>query len=244
MHLSGNTVLVTGGGSGIGLAIAERFLAEGSSVIICGRRADKLKEVQEKHPQIHTRVADVGNEQERVELFKWVRENYPNINVLVNNAGIQRRVKVTEDQESWETRRQEIAINVEAPIHLSSLFIPHFQQQAGAAVINVSSGLAFTPGTFATVYSATKAAIHSFSMSLRQELTKTNVRVIEIVPPAVQTDLGGAGVHTFGVPLNEFADAIMERIAAGEEEVGYGRAEQARKASREEIDEIVKMMNQ
>ncbi|SFH24111.1 SDR family oxidoreductase [Pontibacter chinhatensis] len=243
MNLGGNTVLITGGATGIGFALAERFLKAGSEVIICGRREEKLQEAQRKHPALHIRVCDVAEEAQRVELFEWATKAFPRLNVLVNNAGIQRRGSFLEDKEPWPVRRQEIAINVEAPIHLSALFIPHLQQQVQAAIINVSSGLAFTPGTFASVYSATKAAIHSFTMTLRHELAQTSIKVIEIVPPAVDTDLGGAGIHTMGVPVDEFADSIMKRISAGELEVGYGRSEKARLASREEIDEMVRIMS-
>lgn len=243
MKLNGNTVLITGGASGIGLALAERFLAAGSEVIICGRRQEKLEEAKQQHPQHYIKTCDVGEESERIALFDWAVSEFPQVNVLVNNAGIQRRVQATKDQATWAERRKEIAINVEAPIHLSSLFVPHFMKQPAAAIINVSSGLAFTPGTFATVYSATKAAVHSFTLSLRHELRGTGISVLEIVPPAVNTDLGGVGLHAQGVPLAEFADAIMERIKNGEQEVGYGRSEKARTASRQELDEMFRNLN-
>ena len=243
MKLEGNTILITGGATGIGFALAERFLRAGSEVIICGRREDKLQEAKAKYPALHTRICDVADEGERAALFEWVTKEFPKLNVLMNNAGIQRRVRFLEDQEPWAVRRQEIAINVEAPIHLSALFIPHLQQQEAAAILNVSSGLAFTPGTFALVYSATKAALHSFTMTLRHELANTSIQVIEIVPPAVDTDLGGVGIHTMGVPVDEFADSILQRVAAGELEVGYGRSEKARLATRDEIDETVRMMS-
>ncbi|WP_224997807.1 SDR family oxidoreductase [Cesiribacter sp. SM1] len=243
MELANNTVLITGGATGIGFALAERFLNAGSSVIICGRRESILQEARQKHPQLHIRVCDVGEASERIALFEWAVREFPQLNVLVNNAGIQRRTSLTVDNASWEERRAEIAINLEAPVHLTSLFVPHLLKQQKAAVVNVSSGLAFTPAIFATVYSATKAAIHSLSLSLRHELENTSVKVVEIVPPAVQTDLGGAGIHTFGVPLDEFADSVMQRLEAGELEIGYGRSEAARKASRQEIDEMVKQMN-
>ncbi|RNI31646.1 SDR family oxidoreductase [Rufibacter latericius] len=243
MKLAGNTVLVTGGGSGIGLAIAERFLNAGSTVIICGRRADKLNEVKAQYPEIHTIACDVAREADRIALLEWTTAEFPQLNVLVNNAGIQRRVNLVDEQEEWSQTQQEIAINLEAPIHLSSLFVPHLRQQETAAIINVTSGLAFTPGVFAPVYCATKAALHSFTMSLRYLLSKTSVEVVEIVPPAVNTDLGGTGLHTFGAPLNEFADSVMQRIDNGELEVGFGTSEVRRKASREENDAFFLEMN-
>ncbi|HLM01805.1 MAG TPA: SDR family oxidoreductase [Pyrinomonadaceae bacterium] len=243
MELSGNTILITGGASGIGLAFAERFLAAGSEVIICGRREDKLREAKEKHPQFHTRVCDAADERERVRLFDWATTEFPRLNVLVNNAGIQRRVDLRQS-EDWQQTRSEIAINFDAPVHLSRLFVPHLLGQRQPSIINVTSGLSFVPLANVPVYCATKAALHSFTLSLRHQLSETPVKVIEIAPPAVDTDLGGVGLHTFGVPLDEYADAVFRRLPQGEPEIAYGTAEKASRASRAELDEIFKFMNQ
>ncbi|GAB3019449.1 SDR family oxidoreductase [Spirosoma pulveris] len=243
MDISTNTVLITGGASGIGWALAERFLQAGSQVIICGRRADKLQEARQKYPQLHVRQCDVGQAAERVALLDWVRSDFPQVNVLINNAGIQRRMQLANSQEDWIETQSEIAINLEAPIHLTTLFIAHLREQPKAAIVNVTSGLAFVPGAFAPVYSATKAALHSFTMSLRHQLSKTSIEVIELVPPAVNTDLGGTGLHNFGVPVGDFADAMIAGLKAGELEVGYGTSETNRKASREQIDAIFQQMN-
>jgi uncharacterized oxidoreductase len=243
MNLSGNTILITGGASGIGLALAERFLAHGSTVIICGRREDKLLEARQQHPGLHIRVADVAREADRIALTEWVQQAFPQVNVLVNNAGIQRRGSLTEMTETWSQYQSEIAINLEAPIHLALLFIPHLRQQQNPAIINVTSGLAFSPLAIAAVYSATKAALHSFTLSLRQQLRPTGIQVLELVPPAVQTDLGGPGLHTFGAPLAEFADAMLAGLARGEEEIGFGTSNINRQASRAELNEIFKRMN-
>jgi uncharacterized oxidoreductase len=243
MNLSGNTVLITGGGSGIGLAIAQRFLAAGSEVIVCGRREDKLREAQAQNPGLHIRVADVASQADREELIMWATREFPALNVLVNNAGLQRRQRFSADDAPWPEREQEITINFAAPVHLCSLALEHLRQQPRAAIINVSSGLAFVPGLFAPVYSATKAAMHSFSLSLRGELANTSIEVIEIAPPAVNTDLGGVGIHTEGAPVDEFTDSVMQRIANGEVEVGYGGSEGRRRASRDELDEWFKRMN-
>ncbi|MBD2767714.1 SDR family oxidoreductase [Hymenobacter sp. BT664] len=243
MNLANNTVLLTGGASGIGLALAVRFLQAGSKVIICGRRADKLAEAQQRYPALNLRVCDVANAAERVELVRWATAEFPGLNVLVNNAGIQNRIQLADDSADWETRRQELVINVEAPMHLSTLLIPHLRRQAGAAIINVTSGLSFAPAAFVPIYSATKAALHSFTLSLRHQLAPTGIAVLEIVPPAVNTDLGGPGLHTFGVPVDAFADSVMARLASGEQEVGYGTSEEVRLASRAELDERFRMMN-
>jgi uncharacterized oxidoreductase len=242
MKLSNNTVLITGGASGIGLALAVRFLQAGSEVIVCGRRADKLAEVQQLHPALITRVCDVADAADRAELVRWATGHYPRLNVLVNNAGIQNRLQLA-DALDWETTRQEIVINVEAPIHLATLLVPHLRQQAEPAIINVTSGSSFAPAAFAPIYSATKAALHSFTLSLRHQLQSTGIAVLEIVPPAVNTDLGGPGLHTFGVPVEDFANSVMARLAAGEQEVGYGTSEEVRLASRAELDERFRLIN-
>lgn len=243
MNLADNTVLITGGASGIGFALAERFVRAGSTVIVCGRRADKLQEAQQQLPGLHTHGCNVGNAAERVALLEWVRTEFPALNVLVNNAGIQNRVQLATDTEDWEARRQEITINVEAPIHLAMLFVSHLQTQPNPAIINVTSGLAFAPAAFVPIYSATKAALHSFTLSLRHQLKQTPIQVLEIVPPAVNTDLGGPGLHTFGAPVGAFADAVMARLAAGETEVGYESSEKNRLASRSELDAAFEQMN-
>jgi uncharacterized oxidoreductase len=238
MILSGHTILITGGGSGIGLALTERFLRAGSEVIICGRREDKLKEAKLKYPKLHIRICDLVKEVDRIALFNWVTKEFPAMDILINNAGIQRRIQLIENKDDWKEFHQEIAINMEAPIHLSTLFIPHFQKKKEAFIINITSGLAFTPAAWVPVYSATKAALHSFTMTLRHQLSKTGIKVIEVAPPAVQTDLGGAGLHTFGVPVDEFADAVMQNLEKGEMEFGYGTSEKARIASSAERNEI------
>lgn len=237
MDLSGNTVLVTGGGSGIGLAIARRFLDAGSRVVVCGRGADRLAAAREANPGLETRVADVGDASGREELISWMISEYLDFDVLVNNAGIQRQGRFVSDTADWPTRQREIAINLEAPLHLVTLVLDQFRARPRAAVINVSSGFAFVPAPIAPVYGATKAALHSFTMTLRAELEGTPIEVAEIVPPVVDTPLGGPGLHTYGVSSDEFAESVIDRIAAGELEVGYDFSEGLRHATRGELDE-------
>lgn len=243
MELGSNTVLITGGASGIGLALAERFLRAGSRVIVCGRREEKLREAKEKHPELHVRVCDVADPSERVGLLEWATREFPCLNVLVNNAGIQLRLALAEPG-PWERAREEIAINFEAPVHLSTLFIPHLRRQQRAAIVNITSGLSFAPVARVPVYCATKAALHSFTLSLRHQLADTAIEVIEIIPPAVDTDLGGPGLHTFGVKVEDFLDAVLPRIEKGEREVAFGFAEQSSRASRAELDQLSARLNQ
>ncbi|MDQ0496485.1 SDR family oxidoreductase [Paenibacillus brasilensis] len=244
MKLSGNTILITGGGSGIGLAFAERFLKVGNKVIVSGRREHVLQKAKEKFPDLITRVSDLNIESERIALLDWVTANYPEVNVLVNNAGIQQRFNVlkTDAKNNWDYFNKEITTNIEAPFHLSMLFAPYFATKEEATIINVTSGLAFTPFAIAPIYSATKAALHSFTISLRHQLSDTSVEVIEVVPPAVSTDLGGAGLHTHGEPLDAFADGIFKGLEEGSKEIGYGTSVARLRMSRNEVDEYVENM--
>jgi uncharacterized oxidoreductase len=244
MNITQNTILITGGGSGIGLALAERLHAAGNTVLICGRDADKLQAAAERLPGVRTLVCDVAQAAERQRLFEWAITEAPQLNVLLNNAGIQRQVNAFETDEPWVTTASEIAINLEAPIHLTMLCLKHWhaQQHSGPVVINVSSGLGFVPLARVPVYSATKAAVHSFTQSLRQQLAGSPVQVIEVIPPAVHTELGGTD-HSFGVPLAEYADDVMQQLAAGNAEIAYGFSAKASQASRPELDALFKQLN-
>ncbi|HWL11618.1 MAG TPA: SDR family NAD(P)-dependent oxidoreductase [Ureibacillus sp.] len=240
MKLTGNTILITGGASGIGLAFAEQFLKEGNTVIVVGRREEKLAEAKEKFPSLHTRVCDVAKEEERIQLYEWAVKEFPELNVVVNNAGIQQRVNLLNAQNDWNYYQNELAINVEGPIHLSMLFIPHLVKQERATILNITSGLAIQPGVWVPIYSATKAAMHSFTITLREQLENTSVEVVEVLPPAVNTDLGGAGLHTFGAPLNDFIASIFDGLREKKLEIGYGGTEERLTASKEVIEQGVK----
>jgi uncharacterized oxidoreductase len=234
------TPLVTGGGGGIGFGLVKEFLKRGSpKVLITGRREEVLQAVAAEFPgKIFYKVSDAGRVTDRVALLEWIKNEHSDCNALVNNAGIQRRIPLAKDTGSWEERAAEIEINLHAPIHLCTIFTPYFLEKDGMAILaNVSSGLAFVPMTAGPVYSATKAAIHNFTMSLRYSLEDTNVRVIEIIPPAVKTNLGGS--HEFGEDLDEYVSATMERVEAGELEVGFKFSEKARLADRATLDELM-----
>jgi uncharacterized oxidoreductase len=189
MKTTGNTILITGGTSGIGLAFAEELLRLGNTVIICGRRQDRLAKIEQEHKGIITQACDVAEAEDREKLASWVISHYPNVNVLINNAGLQLLTDLTKPI-NVNRVNNEIATNLTAPIHLASLFAQHLSAKQEAAIINISSGLAFVPIAFMPVYCATKAAIHSITLSLRHQLKHTPVKVFEIAPPAVDTELG------------------------------------------------------
>jgi uncharacterized oxidoreductase len=244
MNITQNTILITGGGSGIGLALTERLHAAGNTVLICGRDAAKLQAAAERLPGLRTLVCDVAQATERQRLVEWALAEAPQLNVLLNNAGIQRQVNVVETNEPWLDTANEIAINLEAPIHLAMLCIQHWhaQRHNGPVIINVSSGLGFVPLARVPVYSATKAAVHSFTQSLRRQLAGSPAQVIEVIPPSVHTELGGTD-HSFGVPLAEYADDVIRQLATDQLEITYGFSAKASQATRPEMDALFAQLN-
>jgi uncharacterized oxidoreductase len=231
MNLSNNKILITGGASGIGLGLTQRFIEENNTVIICGRRESVLNEVKAKFPTVITKICDLSLEAERIELYKWIAENHSDLNVLVNNAGIQKWVSVT-DADFYESMKAEIATNIEAPLHLTSLFV---QLESLNTVMNVTSGLAFSPFAKVPVYSATKAFFRSFTISLRHIMKAKNIEVIEIVPPALNTDLGGVGLHDAHPSVSDFIVSIFEQLKEGKSELTFGTSETRINASVPEL---------
>ena len=249
MKIKGNTILITGGATGIGFSLAEAFVDAGNEVIICGRRENKLKEVKDKLPQIHTRVCDLSKEKERKSLYDWVSSNFKDINILVNNAGIQRMVNLRKGTRDLFDGEDEIEINLTAPIHLSAYFIPLLLKRKEAAIVNISSGLGFVPIASMPVYCATKAAIHSFSLSLRHQLKDTSIKVFEIIPPIVDTELdkgarGERGQQDRGIPPSEVARATLKALENDEYELAVGMAENLRMGSRNNPEQTFQNINQ
>jgi len=231
MNLANNKILITGGATGIGLGLTERFIQENNTVIICGRRAAVLDEVKAKFPSVITKVCDLSDEKERIALYEWIAKNHPDLNVLINNAGIQKWVSVT-DADFYESMKTELSTNIEAPLHLTSLFI---QLKSLTTVMNVTSGLAFSPFAKVPVYSATKAFFRSFTLSLRHILKAKNIEVIEIIPPALNTDLGGVGLHDAHPSVSDFIVSIFEQLKNGKNELTFGTSETRLNASVPEL---------
>lgn len=239
MKISDNKILITGGASGIGLGLTERFVKENNTVIICGRRESLLEEVAGKYPSVITRRCDLSIAAEREELFRWVSEKHKDLNVLVNNAGIQQWMSVS-DSDFYQRTKEEIAINIEAPVHLISLFN---NLKSLDTIINVTSGLSFVPLVRVPVYCATKAFFHSFTLSLRHFLKSKNIEVIEVIPPALNTDLGGKGRHDNASPVNDFIDAIFIQLSQGKNELSVGFSESMTKAGPDDLQKAFDRMN-
>lgn len=232
MKLAGNTVLVTGGTSGIGLALAEGLVARGSRVLVCGRSEEKLREARRRVPGIACLTADVADEGDRRRLRDWVEAEHPDANVLVNNAGMQCRVDLTRGAEAIDTG--EIALNLEAPIRLTALLLPHLlrhaEQGRPSAVINVTSGLGYVPLAATPIYGATKAGLQAFTQALRHQLRGRGIEVVDLAPPAVDTPLlqgalepGGGGPPT--ITPEQFARDALRALEKGRPEVRVGGAQ-------------------
>lgn len=189
MELSKNTVFITGGASGIGLALAKEFLNYENTVIICGRSLEKLEFAKKRHPGIYTIRCDVSNMNEVRQTMEKIETQFGSLNILVNNAGIQHRFDFYEDEGAIEKLDEEIDINFRAVVHLTKLFLPILGKAPKAAIVNVSSFLGIVPKKSAPGYCATKAALHAFSKSLRYQLENKSIKVFEIITPLVDTDM-------------------------------------------------------
>jgi uncharacterized oxidoreductase len=242
MRTTGNTILITGGSTGIGLSLAARFLEAGNRVLICGRRKDKLEEAEKAHPGLRTFVCDVSKEADREALFAHTVREFPGTNVLFNNAGVMRFVRI-EGSLAWSVPADEIATNLAAPIHLSLLFAEHLAGRPNAAILNTTSGLSHVPMSIAPVYCATKAGLHSFTQSLRHQLAGKGIEVIEICPPHVDTDLGAPGTNGAGMDLEAYIDSVMAGLAKGEEEITVGFSTLLRDAGAEEKKRLFAQLN-
>lgn len=237
MDTKNNVILITGGSTGIGLAMAEAFLIAGNTVLICGRRESKLAEAKQKFPELYTKVCDIERKEEREELFSWAASEFPQINMLVNNAGVQKEIDFLTGAAGLFDSENEIEINFTASVHLSALFVTHFlRQQKECAVVNVTSGLAFIPLKIVPVYCATKAALHTFSISLRSQLSATNVKIFEIAPPIVKTELHREAKarkqSQRGIEPSIVAEATIKALKNNHFETIIGQAKVLKGASR------------
>jgi len=217
MNITGNTILITGGGSGIGQALAAALHAKGNKIIITGRRQAALEATVAAHPGMSFAVLDVEDPAAIRAFASAVTVEHPALNVLINNAGIMVAEDLLADPLDLATAEATIATNILGPIRLTAALLPHLRRQRRATVINVTSGLAFVPLAATPTYSATKAAMHSYSQSLRHQLKETSVEVLELAPPAVATDLmPGHAENPNSMPLAAYTDEVMSLLEAGD----------------------------
>lgn len=233
---SNKKVLITGGGSGIGLALAKKFLDNENTVIITGRNLPKLEKVKAEIPQIHIFQSDVTKDEDVKELANQIQQNFGGIDVLINNAGIMNLLDTGNENNDLENQFNEIEINFNSPIRLVHYFLPQLKKSKEAVIINVSSGLAYVPFAQSPVYSATKSALHFWTKSIRLQLKPHNIKVLELLPPIVDTPLAHNAELTDDalkpMPPEKLAEIFWKGYIAEKEEITPGISSRLKLLSR------------
>lgn len=249
MKMRSNTIFITGGTSGIGKGLAEAFHRLGNQVIIGGRREDRLRGICAANPGMRHFVLDVTDLASVRNTARKIVDEFPALNCVFNNAGMQRRHDFAAGKPMDDAAMlAEIQTNLLGLIRVSAEFLPHLKNRQDATLLNVSSGLAFVPLSAFPVYCATKAAVHSFSLSLRRQLRDSNVKIIELIPPYVATELGGAAAAPAGalrqMPLETFIAETMKELEGDEDEIAIGGAKNLFAASApENVKKLFASMN-
>jgi uncharacterized oxidoreductase len=222
MQSSQNTVFITGGSSGIGLALAKELVGLQNTVIVCGRDQQKLDAVRQRYPQIHTIRCDITDSEQLQRIVDTVQKDFPRLNLLINNAGVQYRYDFSVGKDVLTKIDKEIAVNLAALMKLTHLLLPVLARQPEAAVVNVSSLLGFIPKKSAPVYCATKAAVHAFSKALRYQLADATIKVFEVVPPLVDTAMA-QGQAELKIAPEVLAQEVLQGIRTDRYEIQVGR---------------------
>jgi len=226
MKLQGKTILITGGSSGIGLELAKQLLKMGNTVLITGRDPIRLAKARQQMPELHVYQSDVSDPAQIATLFREVSATFPQLDVLVNNAGIMRNIDLNQVCNT-DDLLSEITIGLNGPILLNQYFLPHLRKQPEALIVNVSSGLAFIPFTISPIYSAAKAGLHAYSRCLRTQLKNTTVKVVELLPPGTETPLFRGEFEKEmrgqkGMPVETLVKKAIQGIEAGHTEIRPG----------------------
>ena len=222
MNLTNNTIFITGGGSGIGLALAEAFLALDNTIIICGRNPEKLAAAKAQFPTLHTIRCDLTKPADVQRTVEQLTSEFSSLNMLVNNAGMLHMYDFFQEVNGLEKIEREISTNLTAPLKLTKQLLPILAQHPEAAIINISSGLAYVPMADAPVYCATKAALHSWTRSLRHQLAQTPVKVFEVLPPTVDTDMT-SGLETTKISPQIMAAQTVKHLKKDNYEIRVGQ---------------------
>lgn len=223
MKTSGHTVLITGGTGGIGQALIEGFIQRGNTVITADRNPHKQEALGKKFPGLHTVVCDLSKQEDLDRLVHRCETDFPEINLLINNAGVQYNYLFDQEPPQPKKIGLEMMINLNAPIILSSLLLPLLLQKNEAAIVNITSGLALTPKKSAAVYCASKAGLHSFSQSLRYQLEDTHIKVVEVLPPLVETSMT-AGRGKGKITPQRLSEEFFRKFFQGKEEIHIGKS--------------------
>ncbi|GKT02466.1 SDR family NAD(P)-dependent oxidoreductase [Furfurilactobacillus entadae] len=238
MRLVNKHIVVTGGTTGIGFALSKALLDKGNDVLAIASSEGSIKKALAKEPRLKFYQADLSSSEARVKMMQHMDTIFPGFDVLINNAGIQRWINLKNASQDWSFYRQELKLDFDAPVHLSMLAISAFKTISEAAIINISSGLAITPGSWVPLYTAGKFGVHGFTQSLRLQLEDTHIKVFEVFPPSVNTGLGGLGNHNQGVLVDEFVPAVIEKIERDQFDVTYGTSHDRYNLTQEDKDKI------
>ncbi len=222
MNLSNNTILLTGGTSGIGLELAKQLLAAGNTVLITGRSEARLAETRNACPALHTFICDQSDPSSITSTCEAISRAFPSLNVLINNAGIGRKLNLNETDRPLRELEDEIRTNLIGPIQIINQLLPLLKRQKSATIVNVTSALAFVPLALKPIYCATKAAMHSYTQSLRVQLAQSSVKVIELAPPATDTafNQGQEDMNTSRLmDVTKFGRAALRGLQKGHDEI-------------------------
>ncbi|MBL6446624.1 SDR family oxidoreductase [Fulvivirga sp. 29W222] len=217
MKLNNNTILITGGSSGIGLELARRLHKQGNNILICGRSEEKLNNVKHEIPGIHDYPCDLSIKAHRQELFQWVSDNHPSCNILINNAATVHKTNFSEDSKMIEKAENEVQTNLIAPITLSKLFLPLLMKNENASIINVTTGLIYAPRAAYPIYNATKSGLHAFTQVLRHQLKNDPIRVIEVIMSAVDTPWHQGNPPKMAISVEKAAAEMLNKLEKGQE---------------------------
>jgi uncharacterized oxidoreductase len=219
MEISNSTIVITGGSSGIGLEMCKRFMDKGNVVITCSRSLDKLKKAQQQLPDLIVYQCDIADENQCGDFVKWIQINYPKVNVLINNAAISSNINFANDDFVLEKLQDEMATNLIAPIRLIKLLYPALIKNNSAKIINITTGLVYVPRVNYTFYNASKAALHSFTQVLREQLKKEKVQIIEVLFPAVDTPWHNGNPPKIAIRVEKAVSEMLKAISQDKLEI-------------------------
>ncbi|AGA78316.1 SDR family oxidoreductase [Echinicola vietnamensis] len=222
MKLQNQTILITGGSSGIGLELTRR-LAKENQVLICGRSMEKLAAAERQVPGVHAFSCDLSQVADRQQLFEWVRDRHPDCNVLINNAALVHRTSFQDDPAMIPKMRLEVETNLMAPMEISKLFLPLLESKRNAQLINITSGLVYAPKGAYPIYNATKAALHSFTQTLRLQLRNSSIRIREVLLPVVDTPWHQGEVPKMAISAEDAVTRMLKGLETSREEIRIGK---------------------
>lgn len=222
MKLKNNTILITGGSSGIGLELTRRLHENGNTILICGRSVEKLEFVKKEIPAVQVYPCDLSDPAQRQELYNWVANNHPSCNVLINNAATVHKTNFLADKEMIEKTESEVQTNLIAPIVLSKLFLPMLMKNKDAAIINITTGLIYAPRAVYPIYNATKSGLHAFTCVLRHQLSAEPVKVVEVMMSAVDTPWHQGDPPKVAISPQKAVAEMLHKLEKGKEEIKIG----------------------